>query len=487
MKQGDIKFICKFGMLMEHVSWYVNRLLDNIDGDEIFSLLDISELGKSLNKFEDFQKEINELIEDDNMELLDAVEAFCQELYCLNDSPDLKKEDDVITRKKKLFERDSMKKATGNLMVKVVDYATSKGVEYNKNIGDFSTVVELDSSCLLSYCSILLAFLRDASKSEVSDFEECEQAIEEYVLNVSYVDKYKETDYLVRNKDGKLMKYHDKNGYDYYVSVKDKKLIERFKDVKYSDNPKDNNSVLVDKKDLTDWHFGKEKNEKVKEEKKIEVNKKKEEKEKKVKKKKGFNIFKPIKSFFLGIGGWFKGLGKGIKRGFRNSVDGVLDIAEDLTVGDIVLGIVPALVMITYLILLVTGVMDQITFSSNFSGTLFGYDFELSGLFVDWLENTDHGFFSAITIGLIQVILIVIGFVLDLLIHLLLLVLALLWALLIFVFSMCFYYVFPVGIAIWLIINCFRVDSDKKVLAIVCMLVGVICCALYFLVGMNVI
>ena len=60
--------------------------------------------------------------------------------------------------------------------------------------------------------------------------------------------------------------------------------------------------------------------------------------------------------------------------------------------------------------------------SSGFDGTLFGYNFELSGLMSNWLENTDHGFFSAITLGLIQVILIVIGFVLDLVLHLLFLV-----------------------------------------------------------------
>ena len=94
--------------------------------------------------------------------------------------------------------------------------------------------------------------------------------------------------------------------------------------------------------------------------------------------------------------------------------------------------------MITYVILLVTGVMDQITFSSaSFNGTLFGYDFEVSGAMADWLENTEHGFFSAITLGLVQIILIVVGFVLDLVIHLLFLVLAILWFIFILIFSMC--------------------------------------------------
>lgn len=496
MKKEDIKFICKFGMLMEHVAWYVNRLLDNIDINEIFSFLDVNELWKSLDKFEEFQDAINELVEDDNEELIEAVDVFCQALYYLNDEPDLKKEDDVITRKKKLFERESMKKATENLLLKVVDYASSKGIDHDKNIGDFTTIAEINASYILSYCSMFLAFLRDASKTELRYFEQCEQAIEDYVINLSYTDKYNETEYLVRNKDGKILKYCDDKGNDYFVSVKEKRLIDRFKDVKYSDNPRDINSALVNKKDLTDWHFGIEKKEIVKEDKKenqktedkkIDVKKNKVVKEKKYKKKKSFNIIKSIKGFFINVGGWFKGIGKGLKSGFRSTVDGTLNVMEDLTVGDIVLGILPVLIMVTYLILLVTGVMDQITFSFNFNGTLFGYNFELSGMFADWLESTDHGFFSAITLGLIQVILIVIGFVLDLVIHLLFLISALLWVLIIFIFSMCFYYVFPVAISVWLIVNCFRVDSDKKTLAVICMLIGVICCVLYFLIGINVI
>ena len=165
-----------------------------------------------------------------------------------------------------------------------------------------------------------------------------------------------------------------------------------------------------------------------------------------------------------------------------------MDVCDDLTIWDIFLGIVPTLVMITYVVLLVTGVMDKITFSSSsFDGTLFGYNFELSGLMSNWLENTDHGFFSAITLGLIQIVLIVIGFVLDVVIHLLFLVLAILWFILILIFSMCFYYVFPIAIAVWSIVNFFIADEDKKMLAGICMTISVICCISYFLIGMNVI
>jgi len=488
MKQTDIKFIFKLSMLMDHVSNYLVTMLDNINSKEIFSMLSEESLDVKRHQFEEYQFALNDFVEDDNMELIDAIEDFYQALYFVNSNPDILESDDVETRKKKIFERKEMRKAAGNLLLKMEIYTNQKKINYERNISSLTTEIDLEASLLFFNSEVLLAFLRDASNYNIDYFESCRMQIEDCMMNISYVDKYKETKYLVRNKDGKLLKYIN-DGVTFYVCVKDKKFIERFDDVKYSEDPVDKNAVVVDKKELTDWRLGIERKikEDKKEVKKVVEPKKKEVKEKKVKKKKHFNLFKSIRGWFCSIGSFFKSLGKSLKRGVRNIADGVLDVFGDLTVGDIVLGILPVLVMVTYLILLLTGVMDQITFSSNFNGTLFGYDFELSGLFADWLENTDHGFFSAITLGLIQVILIVIGFVLDLVIHLLFLVLALVWVLIIFIFSMCFYYVFPVAIAIWLIVNCFRVDSDKKVLAVTCMLIGVICCALYFLIGMNVI
>ena len=88
---------------------------------------------------------------------------------------------------------------------------------------------------------------------------------------------------------------------------------------------------------------------------------------------------------------------------------------------------------------------------------------------------------------IIVTLIVIVGFVLDLVLHLLFLVLAILWFILILIFSMCFYYVFPVAIAVWSIINFFRVDEDKKVLAGICMGISVICCVSYFLIGMNII
>lgn len=494
MKREDISFLYNFAALMEHVGYYTINLLENVDNDEIFSILEEENLDKERKKFEDFQDKVEDLIEEDNTSLLYDLNNFFMEFYYLNRLPNLKKEDDSKTRKVKIFERSDMGEVTRKLIKTIEDYSDEKGINLEKDIDNFTTKEELDCALLLDKCIKLLSGINNASVMDMNSFEGVCTALENSQINVYDACENNKTEYLVRNKEGKLLVCYTKYGVE-YLTVKDKKYIERFKEVKFKEDRFNDNWVIVEKTDLTDWHFGVEKkaevkkenleNKNVKEGKTKEV-KIKETKEKKIKKKKKINFLKPIKNLFVSIGSFFKSLVTGVKTGVGNSIEGVVDIAGDLTIGDIVLGIIPSLVMVAYLILLVTGVMDQITFSSNFSGTLFGYDFELSGMFADWLEDTEHGFFSAITLGLIQVILIVIGFVLDLVVHLLFLVLALLWMLFIFIFSMCFYYVFPVAISIWLIINCFRCDSDKKVLAITSMLVGVVCCVLYFLIGMNV-
>ena len=70
----------------------------------------------------------------------------------------------------------------------------------------------------------------------------------------------------------------------------------------------------------------------------------------------------------------------------------------------------PVVVSITLAVFSMTGLIDKLGWSVSTNGTLFGYDFELSGLTTEWFEDTDHGFFSAITLGLVQLLLILLSY-----------------------------------------------------------------------------
>lgn len=151
-----------------------------------------------------------------------------------------------------------------------------------------------------------------------------------------------------------------------------------------------------------------------------------------------------------------------------------------LTLWDVLLEILPVLVMIGYVIIAATGVMKNLHLVVGFDATLFGYHFEISSFALDWFEHTDHNFFTAISLGLLQIVFIAVGFVLDLVLHLIFFILAVIWLLIRTVLAFGFYYVFPVAIPVWLLINVFRVEPNKRIFAIICLLISIACCIYYF-------
>lgn len=155
--------------------------------------------------------------------------------------------------------------------------------------------------------------------------------------------------------------------------------------------------------------------------------------------------------------------------------------SSEITLVDILLNLLPTLIMIVYVILLFSGVMSKIKIPVNFTGTLFGYHFELSNSALHWLENTHHEFFSAITLGFLQIILIVLGFILDLIIHLVFLILSILWVIITLILSFGLIYAIPIIIPIFLLINFIRVEKEKKLLVGICLLTSIICCLIYYI------
>ncbi len=156
------------------------------------------------------------------------------------------------------------------------------------------------------------------------------------------------------------------------------------------------------------------------------------------------------------------------------------DSFAEFTLIDAIQVVLPVICMLAYVIIILAGGFKRIEIPYEFTGTLFGYDFELSNLALNWFESTHHEFFSAITLGFFQIILIVLGFLLDLVVHLIFFILALLWLLIIYVLINCLYFVIPVAIPVWLIINFFRVEKERKIFSAFGFVISAVCCIVYF-------
>lgn len=157
------------------------------------------------------------------------------------------------------------------------------------------------------------------------------------------------------------------------------------------------------------------------------------------------------------------------------------DSFAEFSLVDVFQVVLPTILMLIYAITSSVGWFARLQIPFDFTGTLFGYNFELSNLALQWFEGTKHGFFSAITLGLFQLILIVLGFILDLVVHLVFLILSLLWLIIINVLINCLYFVLPVAIPVWLLINFFRVEKERKIFSSSGFIISVICCVIYFI------
>lgn len=155
---------------------------------------------------------------------------------------------------------------------------------------------------------------------------------------------------------------------------------------------------------------------------------------------------------------------------------------------DIILIWVPLLIMIAYGGLAVTGISKTIHISPELHATLFGYKFNLSKAALNWFQTTDRGFILiAIPYGLLQLILIVLGFIVDLILHLIFLVINFLWFILIIILWALITIILPAGLPIWSVINLVRTKADKVsfISALVSMPISIICGVGYFIIHLS--
>lgn len=218
------------------------------------------------------------------------------------------------------------------------------------------------------------------------------------------------------------------------------------------------------------------KEEKVEKEGKEKVEKIKEKKLKKEHKKIEFKkidfsvILAPILVLLKTICNFFKMIGNFFKNMFSKAKESNKKIDWFM--------VIPIIVMVVYLVLLFTKVIYEIGWDVKGEFTIFGYSMELTGLAVDWFESTKHGFFSAITIGLLQLILILISVILDIVVHIIMFVLCLVFIILQVIVQLLLGYGIPVLVPIYYIIM--LIKTDKKLTYGIFSLVGLVFVITYY-------
>ena len=186
-----------------------------------------------------------------------------------------------------------------------------------------------------------------------------------------------------------------------------------------------------------------------------------------------------IGDFFDDVLSFFKKLFGGIGEMFGVGTKGVIGAFKSGSI----LSILPMIGLIILGVIGVTNKYDILSWQITFNGTLFGYSLELCNLVIEWFENTDHDFFTALTLGLFQILLMAVGFILDIIVHIILFIFSLIWLLLQVIFQFIGQYLLPVillGISVLIYI---RSNEEKKSFALVCLVIGIIGALLYYLCG----
>ena len=173
-----------------------------------------------------------------------------------------------------------------------------------------------------------------------------------------------------------------------------------------------------------------------------------------------YNLRKGFRKFFRGFTSLFSG---GVSFSFKNLLSLVF---------------VGALCFLGWIG--VTRNHDMLSWTIEFNGSLFGYSLELFHLVYDWFENTDHDFFTALTLGLLQILLMVVGFLLDVVVHIILFIMAVIWLIIQGIFQFLGVYFSPL-IFLGLLVVISMKDENNRGLNSFCIIIGVICTLLYYI------
>lgn len=187
-------------------------------------------------------------------------------------------------------------------------------------------------------------------------------------------------------------------------------------------------------------------------------------------------IFSIVLIPFIFIAKLFEKCFKGIK-------NIAVEIFDSIDLTTLLLVVLPTLLMITYVILSFTGVINQIDFSTNkFHTTFFNYHFEAWELVNQWLKDIKFTPFLIIVLGLFILAALAIAFVIDLIVHILMLIMGVLLYLVLFLLIVVWNYLVALIIPIWLIILMKKSDGDNKWLNIICLIISIIACIAYYII-----
>ena len=107
------------------------------------------------------------------------------------------------------------------------------------------------------------------------------------------------------------------------------------------------------------------------------------------------------------------------------------------------------------------------------------YHFNLTRLFVSWLKAVDHTFLTAITLGLVQIILIALGAICDVVIYIVLFLVSIPIMIVLILAQLIYVFALPVAACIVAIIKFIR-SRNKSVSAALLMLAAIVGTVLYF-------
>ncbi|MBE5765382.1 MAG: hypothetical protein E7339_07320 [Clostridiales bacterium] len=138
--------------------------------------------------------------------------------------------------------------------------------------------------------------------------------------------------------------------------------------------------------------------------------------------------------------------------------------------------LLPGFIMVAFCLCWLFGVIALFDWEVDFLWSECEYGYNFTAWAARWLKNYDHGFFSAITVGLIQIILIVFAAIFDTLVIYVLFygVGTIIYALLQLVLMLGILFALPLGCFIWSIINLRRSDSEYSWVCVLSLILTII-------------
>lgn len=183
-------------------------------------------------------------------------------------------------------------------------------------------------------------------------------------------------------------------------------------------------------------------------------------------------IGKGIAFLFASIGALFIKMFKGIGRFLSD-----IEITKDH-----ILMALPFILLLAYTIFAFVYGVDKLE-AINTSKVMYdGYDWELSGLASNWLEETDHNLLTAITLGLIQIIFIVIGFILDIVLTIVIFVLGLILLVFAGILKFVVMELLPLVVIIGYLLMLKLSSKANKNFALTCMIFSLVVGVMYYIV-----